>query len=138
MAHSNLQRMMREAMELDREITHDCDGDYPLRHGDATYFLSVGRGGHMVKIWSHAVFGGKHTAAVLREGERGQRAAPAMPGLSHRRRAVIEAFLPIEPLIPRYLGAVCCEVGTLAARIGPLMAAVHSGTVVSDFASEAA
>ncbi len=136
MAHSHVQRMLREAMQLEGEITQDCDGDYSLRHGDARYFLSVGHGGHMVKIWSHAVFGLKHTAAVLREVNE------ANEQLMHCRvyltggTLVVEAFLPIETLIPGYLGAVCCEVGTLADRMGQLMAAVHGGIVVPDLAVE--
>lgn len=138
MAHSHIQRMMREAMELDGEIVQDSDGDYPFRHGDAAYFLSVGRGGHLVKIWSHAVFGLKHTSAVLREVNE------ANEQLMHCRvyltggTLVVEAFLPIETLIPGYLAAVCSEVGTVSDRMGHLMAAVHGGIVVPDFASEGA
>jgi len=136
MAHSHVERMMREAMELDGEITQDCDGAYPLRHGDAAYLLSVGRGGHMVKIWSQAVFGLKHTAAVLREvNEANEQLVHCRVYLASG-TLVVEAFLPIETLIPGYLAAVCCEVGTISDRMGHLMAAVHGGIVVPDFASE--
>src|SRR4051812_232428 len=104
MAHSHIQRMLREAMELD-EVKQDDDGDYPFRHGGGVYYLSVGRGGHMVKIWSHAVFGLKSTVAVLREVN------DTNEQLMHCRvyltggTLTVEAFLPIEPLVPAYLGA---------------------------------
>jgi hypothetical protein len=135
MAHSHVQRMLREAMELD-EVKQDCDGDYPMRHGSAMYYLSVGRTGHMVKIWSHAVYGLKDTAAVLREVNE------ANEQLLHCRvylaggTLMVEAFLPVEPLVPAYLAAVCCEVGTVSDRMGQLMAAVHGGIIAVEFESE--
>jgi hypothetical protein len=137
MAHSHVQRMLREGMELE-EVKQDCDGDYPFRHGTAMYFLSVGRDGHMVKIWSHAVFGLKATAPVLREiNETNERLMHCRAYISGG-LLVIEAVLPIEPLVPGYLVAVCTEVGEAADRIGHLMAAVHGGIVAADFESEAA
>src|SRR4051812_40929731 len=105
MAHSHIQRMLREAMELDDEVSQDADGDYPLRHGAATYYLSVGCGGHMVKIWSHAVFGLKSMVAVLREvNEANEQLMHCRVYLSSG-TLVVEAFLPIEPLVPGYLAA---------------------------------
>jgi len=64
MAHCHLQRMLREGMEL-AEVQQDSDGDYPLRHGTAVYYLSVGPGGHMVKIWSNVVLARIHRSAWL-------------------------------------------------------------------------
>lgn len=137
MAHSHVQRMLREAMELE-EVKQDGDGDYPFRHGGAVYYLSVGRGGHLVKIWSHAVYGVKNTLAVLREvNEANEQLMHCRVFLSGG-TLVVEAFLPIEPLEPAYLAAVCCEVGTVADRMGQLMAAVHGGIVAHDFESEGA
>ena len=54
----------------------------------------------MVKIWSHAVYGLKNTVAVLREVNE------ANEQLMHCRvyltggTLMVEAFLPIEPLVP--------------------------------------
>jgi len=131
MAHSHLQRMLREGMELD-EIQQDSDGDYPFRHGTAMYYLSVGRGGHMVKLWSNVVFGLKGTASVLREvnatNERLMHCRMFLSGTTLQ----IEAFLPIEPLVPGYLTAVCHELGEAADNVGHLMAAVHGGCIAFD------
>jgi len=133
MAHSHLQRMLREGMELD-EIQQDCDGDYPFRHGTAAYYLSVGRGGHMVKVWSNVVFGLKGTAGVLREinatNEQLMHCRMFLSGTTLQ----IEAFLPIEPLVPGYLTAVCHELGETADSVGQLMATVHGGCLA--FADE--
>lgn len=131
MAHSHVQRMLREGMELD-EIRQDCDGDYPFRHGTAMYYLSVGRGGHMVKVWSSCVFGLKGTAAVLREinatNARLMHCRMFLSGTTLQ----VEAFVPIIGLVPAYLVAVCSEVGETADSVGQLMAAVHGGSVCFD------
>lgn len=66
MAHSHVQRMLREGLELE-SIEKDCGGAYRFRHGAAVYYLSVGRGGHLLKIWSQAAYGVKPTKSVLRE-----------------------------------------------------------------------
>jgi hypothetical protein len=127
--------MLCEGMELE-EVKQDCDGDYPFRHGTAVYYLSVGRGGHLVKIWSHAVYGLKDTAPVLREiNETNERLMHCRAYLSGG-HLVLEAVLPIEPLTPDYLVAVCHEIGETADRVGQLMAAVHGGIVALDLESE--
>ncbi|MCA1712152.1 MAG: NERD domain-containing protein [Actinobacteria bacterium] len=137
MAHSHLQRMLREGMELD-EVRQDSDGDYPFRHGTALYYLSVGRGGHMVKIWSNVVFGLKGTAGVLREinatNSRLMHCRMFLSGTTLQ----VEAFLPIQPLVPGYLTAVCHELGETADSVGQLMAAVHGGSIAFDDEMEAA
>jgi hypothetical protein len=46
----------------------------------------------------------------------------------------LEAFLPVESLMPGYLAAVCLELGRTADEVGSLMAAVHGGQV--SFADE--
>ncbi len=135
MAHSHVQRMLREGMELET-VEQDRDGDYPFRHGTAMYYLSVGRGGHLLKIWSYAAYGVKPTKAVLREvnstNEQLMHCRAYMSGES----LVIEAFVPIESLVPGYLVAVCHEVGCTADRVGQLLAAVHGGHVAFEDETE--
>jgi hypothetical protein len=137
MAHSHVQCMLREGMGLE-EVKQDGDGDYPFRHGTAVYYLAVGRGGHLVKVWSHAVYGLKSTAPVLREiNATNERLMHSRAYLSEG-HLVLEAFVPIEPLTPGYLVAVCHEIGETADRVGQLMATVHGGIVSLDFESEGA
>jgi len=135
MAHSHLQRMLREGMDL-HEVQQDSDGDYPFRHGTAVYYLSVGPGGHMVKIWSNVVLGLKGTAPVLRAinatNERLMHCRMFLSGMT------LQVFLPIQPLMPGYLTAVCAEVGETADSVGQLMAAVHGGCIAFDDELEAA
>lgn len=137
MAHSHVQRMLREGLELE-SIEQDCGGDYRFRHGTAVYYLSVGRGGHLLKIWSQAAYGVKPTKSFLREvnsaNERLMHCRAYMSGET----LVLEAFLPIETLVPRYLAAVCHEVGSTADRVGQLLAAVHGGHVAFEDETEEA
>jgi hypothetical protein len=135
MAHSHVQRMLREAMELD-EVKQDDDGDYPFRHGTAMYYLSVGRGGHLVRIWSYAVHGLKHKGPVLREVNEANEQLTHARAYLRAGTLVVEAIIPIQPLVPAYLAAVCEEVGETADRVGHLMAAVHGGVGAFDFESE--
>lgn len=128
MAHSHVQRLLREGMEL-AEVVQDGDGDYPFRHGTAMYYLSVGASGHMAKIWSHAVYGLKRSKAVLREinstNERMIHGRAFLQG-GH---LVVEAYVPIQCLPADYLAAVCEEIGRTADGVGQLLAAVHGGTM---------
>jgi hypothetical protein len=137
MAHSHLQRMLREGMKLD-DVQQDRDGDYPFQFGTAMYYLTVGRGGHLVRVWSYAAYGVKPTKSVLREvnstNEQLMHARAFMNGTS----LVVEAYVPIETLVPRYLAAVCHEVGCTADRVGQLLAAVHGGEVAFQDESEEA
>ena len=131
MAHSHVQRMLREGMELD-EVSQDRDGDYPFRHGTAMYYLSVGRGGHLLRIWSAAAYGVKPTKPVLREvNSTNERLVHSRAYMSDE-TLMVEAIVPIEPLVPGYLVAVCHEVGCTADRVGQLLAAVHGGQVSFD------
>jgi len=137
MAHSHLQRMLREGMDL-HEVQQDSDGDYPFRHGTAAFYLSVGRDGHMMKIWSNVVIGLKGTAPVLRAiNATNERLMHCRMFLSDT-TLQIEAFLPIEPLAPGYLTAVCHELGETADSVGQLMAAVHGGSIAFEDKLEAA
>ncbi len=91
-----------------------------------------------VKIWSNVVFRLKGTAAVLREinatNERLMHCRMFLSGTTLQ----VEAFLPIQPLVPGYLTAVCAEVGETADSVGQLMAAVHGGCIAFDDELEAA
>lgn len=133
MAHSHVQRMLREGMELEH-IEQDGDGDYPFRHGTAIYYLSVGRGGHLLRIWSHAAYGVQPTKSVLREVNSTNEQAMHCRAYMTGETLMVEAFVPIESLIPGYLVAVCQEVGATADRVGQLLAAVYGGQVA--FAAE--
>ena len=135
MAHSHVQRMLREGMELDT-VEQDSDGDYPFRHGTAMYYLSVGRGGHLLKIWSHAAYGVKPTKSVLREVNSTNEMLIHCRAYMTGETLVVEAFVPIESLIPGYLVAVCHEVGCTADRVGQLLAAVHGGHVAFEDETE--
>ncbi len=137
MAHSHIQRLLGEALELD-EVEQDGDGDYAFRCGTAGYYVTVVMGGRMVKVWSRAVFGLKPTLAVLREVNATNVRAVHCRAFVSGNALEIEAFLPLQPLEASYLAAVCHEIGTTADAVGELMAAVHGGTVLFDEECETA
>lgn len=131
MAHSHVQRMLREACGTD-EVVQDEDGDYPFRHNTAAWFASVHPQGHLVRIWSRAVTGVRPTAAVLREvNATNVRMLHSRAYLQHD-SLVIEAIVPVEGLEREHLAALCHEVGCTADRLGELLATVHGG-VLADF-----
>lgn len=137
MAHSHVQRMLREGMELDT-VVQDNDGDYPFRAGTAMYYVSVGNHGHMVKVWSHAVYGLKRSKAVLREVNSTNERLTHGRAYLQAGHLVVEALVPVQFLTPAYLAAVCEEVGRTADRVGQLLATVHNGTLCFADAIEAA
>ena len=87
---------------------------------------------------SRVVVGLKSTAPVLRAinatNERLMHCRMFLSGMTLQ----VEAFLPIEPLMPGYLMAVCHELGETADSVGQLMAAVHGGRIAFDDELEAA
>jgi hypothetical protein len=128
MAHSHVQRMLREGMGIE-DVLQDGDGDYPFRQGTALYYLSVGHGGHLLRIWSAAAYGVQPTKPVLREVNATNQGAMHCHAFMAGTTLMIEAFVPIESLMPAYLAAVCQEVGSTADHVGQLLAAVHGGQV---------
>jgi len=131
MAHSHVQRLLREGMELD-ELEQDGDGDYAFRHGTAAYFLSVHPDGHAVRIWSHAVQGTKATAPVLREVNDANRRLVQSRAYVDGPTLVVECIVPVKPLTVAHLMGACHEVACTADRLGSLVAAVHGGQVWFD------
>lgn len=130
MAHSHVQRLLREGLELE-EVVQDCDGDYALRQGNASYYVSVSNRGHMVKIWSHATYGLKRSKQVLREVNETNEHLMYSRAFLRDGHLMIEAILPISVLSAWFLGSVCREVGSTADQVGQLFATVHGGILCS-------
>ena len=66
MARSHVKELVRAAFELE-DVVVDEDGDLPFPCGTAVVYLSVVRGGRVLRVWSRAVSGLRTTTAVLRE-----------------------------------------------------------------------
>ena len=128
MARSHVRQLLRDGMELD-EVRMDPDGDFPFRHGTAVYFVSVVHCGHMVRIWSHAVYGVKESKPVLREVNSTNESLVHARAFVQAEAVVVEAYLPVEFLEAGYLTAVCYEVGRTADQLGELVSTVHGGRV---------
>lgn len=128
MARSHVRECLREAFEMP-EVEVDADGDLPLRYGSSMSYVTVRPDGRRAKVWCVAVAGLKQSAAVLRE-------VNALNVRLERARAfvvpmglIVEGTVAVESLTPDELRALCLEVGRTADDIGPVLAAVHGGTV---------
>ena len=126
MAHSHVQRLLREGLELEK-VEQDCDGDYALRHGAARYYLTVSDRGHMIKVWSHATYGLKRSKQVLREVNETSQHLLYSRAFIRDGHLTIEAIFPVSILHAGFLGTVCKEVGRTTERVGQLFATVHGG-----------
>ena len=135
MARSHVKELARQAFELD-EVVVDPDGDLPFPFGTAMLYVSLVRGGHVVRAWSRAVNEIHVNKAVLREVDE-VNAGLVFARVHTTAGAVwVEGCLPVEPLRPKDLGRLCAEVGSTADRLGSMLAAVHGGRVAFPDAAE--
>lgn len=135
MARSHVKELVRAAFELDRVVVDD-DGDLPFRCGTARYYVSVVRGGRVVRVWSRAVMGLRSTKPVLRELDATNAGLLFTRVHSLDGGVWVEGCLPVETLgIPELL-VLCQEVGATADRLGSLLATVHGGHVAFPHAAD--
>lgn len=126
MAHSHVQRLLREGMEL-TEVNADADGDYGFSYCDVAYWVTVLPEGHLIRVWAMPVVDVKPTVAVLREVNDLNAAYRYSHAYLDRGALTIEAFLPLILINASFLVAVCHEIKCSASRVGGLLSAVHGG-----------
>ena len=136
MAHSHVERRLREAMGL-TEVKRDPDGDIPFRYGTAAYFITVSDDGMLARIWSPAVRDLRPTAPVLRELNAVSAELAFARVVLRSGCAYVEASTPIQELTADHLLQLCDEVGSSADGLGQMLAAVHGGTVFFPLGVEA-
>jgi len=135
MARSHVKELAREAFELD-EVVVDADGDLPFPCGTAVLYLSVVGEGRLLRAWSRAVAGIRIVKPVLQEIN------DANAGLTLGRvwatssDVWVEGCLAVQTLRPCDLAALCHEVGTLADRLGSMLATVYGGRVARPESSD--
>ena len=135
MARSHVKELARTAFGLE-EVVVDADGDLPFPYGTALLYLSVVRGGRVLRAWSRAVADLRVTKPVLRE------VSDANATLTYARvwatgdAVWVEGCLPLEVLRPVDVVVLCTEVGATADRLGSMLAAVHGGTLAFPDAPE--
>ena len=128
MAHSHVQRLLREGMEL-TEIKADTDGDYAFGHRGIGYWVSVLPEGHMIRVWAMPARYIKPTVGVLREVNDLNASYRFSHAYLQDGTLTIEAFLPLLLIDTHFLMAVCHEVKCSADRVGVLLSTVHGGTM---------
>jgi hypothetical protein len=125
---SHVEVLLQREWEVCRVLT-DPEGDFPFRQGAAACWVSVlDLEPPMVRVFAHAAFGMKPTAALLRElNEIQHRTLSAAVELSGDAVVVSQTVSPIgltQPVLAQALTAV----STLADDIGPLLAALFDGS----------
>lgn len=109
-------------------VLSDEDGDFPYRHGTAACYVSVmDTEPPMVRVFAHAAYGLKPTLKVLRElNEIQHRTLSARVELRRDVAVVSQTLSPVgltQPVLAQAMDAV----GTVAADIGTLLAAMFDG-----------
>lgn len=109
-------------------IESDSDGDYPFRCGTGAGWVSVlDSQPVMVRVFAHAAFGVKPTAAVLRElNDIQRRLLSARIEIADGIVVVSQTISPIEltqPVLSQAIG----QVSSVASDVGPMVVAVFGG-----------
>lgn len=125
---SHVERLLADEWDVSR-VYADDDGDFPWSYGTAAGWVSVsGAGEHyMVRVWSHAAYGLKQAAKLLRElNDIQSKSLSAATFLSGHIVVVEQTLSPIgltQPVLAQALNAV----RTVANDIGLLIAAMYGG-----------
>jgi T3SS (YopN, CesT) and YbjN peptide-binding chaperone 1 len=109
-------------------VRADEDGDIPFRTGAAGGWISVVDGDPLlVRVWAHAAYGVKATAAVLREINDFNRRTKTSYVFWADGVIVVEQTLHADGADVATLGQAWQSVSCVANDLGPLLAAVHGG-----------
>lgn len=124
---SHIRLCMQEAWEVCR-VEVDGDGDVPFSAGIAAGWIAAVDGEPpMVRVWAHAAFGVKATAAVLRElNDINRRTRTAHAYWDHG-VVVVEQTLHADGVDAATLGQAWHAVSAVANDLGPMLTAVHGG-----------
>lgn len=128
MVRSHVERLLQDEFELCR-VKSDADGDYPLRHGSAVYFVRVMDADPVVvNVFCAAVTGVKRSAKLLEEINSVNSRAVFGRAYWLQRAIFVEHTLLATALDRETLGRACSAVGTIADDVGPMIALVYGGT----------
>jgi hypothetical protein len=125
---SHVERLLADEWDVCR-VRPDDDGDFPWAHGAAVGWVSVIDAGDrfMVRVWSHAAYGLKPSAKLLRELNEIQiRSLSTAIYLSGHIVVVEQTISPIgltQPVLAQALTAV----RNVADDIGVLLAGMYGG-----------
>jgi hypothetical protein len=121
------EKLLREIND-DEPVEEDGDGDFYCRWGTAAVYVRVvGGRSPMVRVFAHAAWGVKQTAAVLREiNELNTRTVSATVSIDDDTILVVQT-LYASSLDRPTLAQAYHQVGTVADDIGTLAAAMFDG-----------
>ena len=122
-----VEKLLREIYD-DAQVEEDDDGDFYSRWGTAAVYVRVIEGRHpMVRVFAHAAWGVKQSAAVLREiNDLNTRTVSATVSIADGTILVTQTLHP-SGLDEPTLAQAYCQVGSVADDIGTLAAAMFDG-----------
>jgi hypothetical protein len=129
---SHVELLLARQWDVCRVLT-DADGDFPFRHETAACWVSVlDSDPPMVRVFAHAAFGMKPTLKLLRELNDIQgRMLSARVQLSGD-AVVVSQTISAHHLTQPVLAQAMDAVASVAADIGPLLAAMFDGSTPFD------
>jgi hypothetical protein len=124
---SHVERCLQDEWELCR-VTQDPDGDYPFRQGPAACWVQVCAGDPvLIKVFGVAATGIRRTTKLLTELNEINNRAGTTHVVWTGGTVLVQQTLLAEGVDRVTLGHACTAVGSLAADIGPLTAAMFGG-----------
>lgn len=129
--HAWLQSHIRQCLQDSWEVPNlqvDDDGDVPFRAGVAAGWVAAVDGEPpLVRVWAHAAFGIKGTAAVLREINDINRRGCTARVYWDDGAVVVEQTLHADGVDAVTLDHAWEAVSTVANDVGPMLTVVHGG-----------
>lgn len=124
---SHIRQCLQETWDVCR-VQIDEDGDVPFRAGVAAGWIAAVDGEPpLVRVWAHAAFNVKATAAVLREINDINRRSRTAHVYWDSGAVVVEQTLHGDGVDAATLGQAWQAVCAVANDLGPMLTAVHGG-----------
>jgi Putative bacterial sensory transduction regulator len=109
-------------------VIADADGDYPVRHGSALYYVRLVGDAHAnVQVFAVAVDGVEPSAELLTEINELNTQIRFARVFHVRGQVLVEADLVGGAVDPSSFYTACDAVATITDRVGPELAARHGG-----------
>jgi hypothetical protein len=124
---AHVRQCLQEMWDVGR-VEIDNDGDIPFRAGVAAGWISAVAGEPpLIRVWAHAAFGVKPTAAVLREINDINRRSRTAHVYWADGLVVVEQTLHADGVDVATIEQAWRAVCVVANDLGPMLAAVHGG-----------
>lgn len=122
----HVERTLQEYWDR-RDLVVDDDGDYPWRAGRAACWVRVERDPSAVAVFAHAARGLKRSAKLLAEVNDLNASARWVKVFWFDGLVMVQRVLDVDACDPAAIRHACDAVASVAAEVGPPLAAVFGG-----------